>query len=168
MIHKETYKSLNGPELKSRALWATGATMRKAITIVCTVVAGTALLFSAPVAAHHSFAAAYDESKPVNLQGVVTQVELVNPHSWIWMDVTQEDGTVTNWGLEGGPPINLFRNGVTKNTLPVGSEIKVFAYQAKSGESKGVAVFFEYLDGRKVFMGGSAPGADGNPSPRTR
>ena len=142
--------------------------MRNAITIVCTVVAGAALLFSAPVAAHHSFAAAYDESKPVNLQGVVTQVELVNPHSWIWMDVTQEDGTVTNWGLEGGPPINLFRNGVTKNTLPVGSEITVFAYQAKSGESKGVAVFFEYLDGRKVFMGGSAPGADGNPSPRTR
>ena len=105
--------------------------------------------------------AAFDENKPVNLEGVVTNVELVNPHSWIWMDVTNEDGTVTNWGFEGGPPVNLFRNGVTKNTLPMGSEIKIFGYQAKSGENKGVGVFFEYLDGRKVFMGGSAPGADG-------
>ncbi len=145
--------------------------MRKAITIVCTVVAGTSLLISAPVLGHHSFAAAFDETKPLNLEGVVTSVELVNPHSWIWMDVTNEDGTVTRWGLEGGPPVNLFRNGFTRDALPVGSEIKVFGYQAKSGENKGVGVFFEYLDGRKVFMGGSAPGADGNPTPtgaRTR
>ena len=139
--------------------------MPRAITIVCTVFAGAALLVSVPVEGHHSFAAAFDENKPINLEGVVTNVELVNPHSWIWMDVTNEDGTVTNWGLEGGPPLNLFRNGVTKDSLPVGSEIKVFAYQAKSGEDKGVGVFFEYLDGRKVFMGGSAPGADGNPVP---
>ena len=73
--------------------------------------------------------------------------------------------STTNWGLEGGPPVNLFRNGVTKASLPVGSEIKIFGYQAKSGENKAVAVFFEYPDGRKVFMGGSAPGADGKPVP---
>ena len=149
------------PELKKSDFMGKGAAMQRAITIVCAVAVGTSLLFSAPVPAHHSFAAAFDENKPINLEGVVTNVELVNPHSWIWMDVTNEDGTLTNWGFEGGPPVNLFRNGVTKNTLPVGSEIKVFAYQAKSGENKGVGVFFEYLDGRKVFMGGSAPGADG-------
>lgn len=137
--------------------------MPKAITLVCMALAGTALLSSTRALAHHSFAAAFDETKPVNLRGVVTKVELVNPHSWVWMDVTNEDGTVTNWGFEGGPPINLFRNGVTKDTLPVGAEIMVFGYQAKTGENKGVGVFFEYLDGRKVFMGGSAPGADGNP-----
>jgi hypothetical protein len=119
---------------------------------------------SVPVRAHHSFAAAFDETKPINLQGAVTKVELVNPHSWIWIDVKNPDGTVTNWGLEGGPPVNLFRNGVTKNSLQIGTEIKVFAYRAKSGETKGVAVFFEYPDGRKVFMGGSAPGADGRPA----
>jgi len=94
--------------------------MRIAITIVCTVFAGAVLLVSVPVEGHHSFAAAFDEDKPINLEGVVTNVELVNPHSWIWIDVTNEDGTVTNWGLEGGPPLNLFRNGVTKDTLPVG------------------------------------------------
>lgn len=108
---------------------------------------------------------AYDENAPLNMQGVVTKVELTNPHSWLWVDVTNEDGTVTNWGFEGGPPVNLFRNGLTRDTLPVGSEIRVFAYRAKSGENKGVAVFFEYLDGSKVFMGGSAPGADGQPRP---
>ena len=91
----------------------------------------------------------------------VTKVELVNPHSWIWIDVKGKDGTVVNWGIEGGPPSNLFRNGITKTSLPVGTEIKLFGYQAKSGESKGVGVFVEYLDGRKVFMGGSAPGASG-------
>jgi hypothetical protein len=139
--------------------------MSRTSTFICTAVVATIGLFSPVAIAHHSFAAAFDESKPLNLQGVVTKVELVNPHSWIWMDVTNADGTVTTWGLEGGPPVNLFRNGVNKNTLPVGTEIRVFAYQAKSGENKGVGVFFEHLDGRKVFMGGSAPGADGN-SPR--
>jgi len=134
--------------------------MKKTITFVG-MVAVVGLLVALPVKAHHSFSAAFDETKPVNLTGTVTKVELVNPHSWIWMDVKAEDGSVDNWGLEGGPPVNLFRNGVTKATLPVGSEIKIFGYQAKSGENKAVAVFFEYPDGRKIFMGGSAPGADG-------
>lgn len=134
--------------------------MKKTTTFVGMVVA-VGLLVALPVKAHHSFSAAFDETKPINLTGTVTKVELVNPHSWIWMDVKSEDGSVDNWGLEGGPPVNLFRNGVTKATLPVGSEIKIFGYQAKSGENKAVAVFFEYPDGRKIFMGGSAPGADG-------
>ena len=139
--------------------------MRGIIGLTLKSIGGMLLLLSLPVLAHHSFAAAYDENKPMNVHGVVTRVELVNPHSWLWVDVTNDDGTVTHWGFEGGPPVNLFRNGITKDALPVGSEIKVFAYQAKSGENKGVAVFFEFLDGRKVFMGGSAPGADGNPRP---
>ncbi len=139
--------------------------MTKLFGLAVTTAGMTAWLASAPVTAHHSFAAAYDENAPLNIEGVVTKVELTNPHSWLWVDVTDENGTVTNWGFEGGPPVNLFRNGLTRDTLPVGSEIKVFAYQAKSGENKGVAVFFEYLDGRKIFMGGSAPGADGRPRP---
>ena len=139
--------------------------MKTTFGLVLTIFTGISLLAAVPASAHHSFAAAYDESRPLNMEGVVTKVELTNPHSWIWVDVINEDGTVAPWGFEGGPPVNLFRHGITKDSLPVGSEIKVFAYQAKSGENKGVAVFFEYLDGRKVFMGGSAPGADGNPRP---
>ena len=91
--------------------------MRKIIGVVLTVVGLTALLAAFPVSAHHSFAAAYDENKTLNLEGVVTKVELVNPHSWLWVDVTNEDGTVTNWGFEGGPPVNLFRHGFTKDAF---------------------------------------------------
>jgi hypothetical protein len=69
------------------------------------------------------------------------------------MDVTGKDGKVVNWGIEGGTPSNLFRNGITKGSLPVGTEIKLFGYQAKSGEPRGVGVFVEYLDGRKGFHG---------------
>src|SRR5262245_5382438 len=139
--------------------------MRTTVTLVAAVALGL-LVRAVPVGAHHAFSAAFDENKPINLRGVVTKVELVNPHSWIWLDVKGNDGKVVNWGIEGGPPSNLFRNGITKTSLAVGTEIKVFAYQAKSGESKCVGVFVEYLDGRKVFMGGSAPGANGQaPAP---
>ena len=139
--------------------------MRITMRLVAAIIAGVLLLVPLTVRAHHAFAAAFDENRPLNLQGTVTKVELVNPHSWIWMDVKGSDGKVVNWGIEGGPPTNLFRNGITKSTLPIGTEIKVFAYQGKSGESKCVGVFVEYLDGRKVFMGGSAPGANGQTPP---
>src|SRR5262245_33076743 len=138
--------------------------MRTAMTIAIVVVGVGLLIGAMPVTAHHAFSAAFDETKPINLVGVVTKVELVNPHAWIWIDVTANDGKMVTWGIEGGPPTNLFRNGITKTSLPVGTQIKVFAYQAKSGESKCVGVYVEYLDGRKVFMGGSAPGADGRGS----
>ena len=139
--------------------------MRKIPSLVGVVVSVGLLVVAVPLRAHHAFSAAFDDAKPINLQGTVTRVELVNPHSWIWIDVKGKDGTVVNWGIEGGPPSNLFRNGITKASLPVGTAIKLFGYQAKSGESRGVGVFVEYLDGRKVFMGGSAPGANGGGAP---
>jgi hypothetical protein len=135
--------------------------MRTTLTVVGALIVVGSVLVTPPLRAHHAFAAAFDENRPINLQGTVTKVELVNPHSWIWIDVKGKDGKVVNWGIEGGPPSNLFRNGITKASLPIGTEIKLFGYGAKSGESKGVGVFVEYLDGRKVFMGGSAPGANG-------
>ena len=140
--------------------------MRITVGLIVTVVAAGLLLVPMALTAHHSFAAAFDEKKPINLQGTITKVELINPHSWLWLDVKGKDGQVVNWGIEGGPPTNLFRNGITKGSLPVGTEIKVFGYQAKSGETKGVGVFVEYPDGRKVFMGGSAPGANGREVPK--
>ena len=125
--------------------------MRRPMTFVGAAVIGIGVILAAvPAAAHHAFAAAFDDTKPINLQGKVTKVELVNPHSWIWIDVTGKDGKVTTWGIEGGPPSNLFRNGITKTSLPIGTEIKLFGYQAKSGEPRGVGVFVEYLDGRKI------------------
>jgi Family of unknown function (DUF6152) len=112
--------------------------------------------------AHHAFAAAYDESSPIDFQGTITKLELINPHSWIWVDVKGEDGTVVNWGIEGGPPNNLFRNGITKTSLPVGTVIRIVGYRSRSGENKGVGVFLSNAaDGKKLFLGGAAPGASG-------
>ena len=119
------------------------------------------LLAGAPVRAHHAFAATYDDAKPLVLKGTVTKVELINPHSWFWLDVKMPDGTVVNWGFEGGSPNSLIKNGVTRSTLPVGSEIVVNGYQAKNGDNKAVGVNMTFPDGRKLFFGGSAPGAQG-------
>ncbi len=129
-------------------------------TLAVLVVGVGLLLAAAPVRAHHAFAATFDNTKPIVLQGVVTKVQLINPHSWFWLDVKQADGTVINWGFEGGSPNSLIRHGVTKETLPIGTEIIVNGYQAKSGENKGVGVNMTFPDGRKLFFGGSAPGAE--------
>jgi hypothetical protein len=120
------------------------------------------LLFVAvPVSAHHAFAASYDSDKPIEIEGTVTKVMLINPHSFIFLDVKGPDGTVAHWEIEGGAPNALFRNGLKRDTLPVGTAIKVSGYQAKTGDTKGVGAFLTRADGSKIFMGGSAPGANG-------
>jgi hypothetical protein len=127
------------------------------------IIAGISLLFAAmPLSAHHAFAAEYDASKPLKLKGKVTKWELVNPHSWIHLDVTGPDGKVTDWMVEGGSPNSLLRNGFNKNSLPAGTEIVVEGYQAKDGANRAVGANLTYAaDGKRLFLGGSAPGANG-------
>jgi len=117
---------------------------------------------AAPAFAHHAFAAEYDAAKRLTLKGKVTKWELVNPHSWIHLDVTGPDGKVTEWMVEGGSPNSLLRNGFTKNSLPAGTEIVVEGYQAKDGANRAVGANLTYAaDGKRLFLGGSAPGANG-------
>ena len=127
------------------------------------VVAAGACLFLAvaPVWAHHAFAQEFDEKKPLTLRGTVTKWELINPHSWIHMDVKGPDGKVVNWMVEGGSPNNLFRLGFTKDSLPPGTEIVVEGYQAKDGANRAVGKDLTFPDGKRLFMGGSAPGSHG-------
>jgi hypothetical protein len=128
--------------------------------ILCTLLLAAAAA-AVPVWAHHSFAAEFDVNKPLKLRGKVTKVEFINPHSWIHMDVTAADGAVVNWAIEGGSPNALLRLGMTKNALPVGTEIVVDGYQAKDSSNRGVGKDLTFTDGRRLFLGGSAPGAEG-------
>jgi hypothetical protein len=107
---------------------------------------------AAPMWAHHAFASEFDEKKPIKLHGVVTQWELVNPHSWIHLDVKNPDGTVTSWMIEGGSPNALFRLGFTKNSLPAGTELTIEGYQAKDGANRGVGAKLTYADGKSLFL----------------
>ena len=116
---------------------------------------------AAPALAHHAFASEFDEKRPLKLEGKVTKWELINPHSWIHIDVTGPDGKVTEWMIEGGSPNSLFRNGFTKNSLPAGTEIVVEGYQAKDGANRAVGKDLTFKDGKRLFLGGSAPGANG-------
>lgn len=120
------------------------------------------LMCAAPTWAHHAFAAEFDDKKPIKLHGVVTEWELVNPHSWIHMDVKNPDGTTTKWTIEGGSPNALFRLGFTKNSLPAGTEIIVEGYAAKDGANRGVGAKLTYMDGKQLFLkpaGEDGPGA---------
>ena len=105
-----------------------------------------------PVAAHHSWNTVFTEDKPLVLRGTLSKVELVNPHGWIWIDVKASDGTVTKWGIEGGPPNGLIRNGVTKETLKVGEELVVRGYGARDGSNLLAGVKYERADGTEFFL----------------
>lgn len=132
-------------------------------------VAGLGLGASAvPVAAHHAFAGEFDVNSPITLEGTVAELELINPHSWIHLDVTRPDGTVERWMIEGGPPNALFRRGFTRAALPVGSEIIVEGFRAKDGSLRANGRDIVFADGRKPFVGsfGVGPGDGSHPAGR--
>jgi hypothetical protein len=123
------------------------------------VIAVGVLSLASGVAAHHAFSAEFDANKPIKLQGVVTKMEWINPHSWIHLDVKKPDGTVESWMIEGGAPNALLRRGFSRESLPIGTEIIVDGYQAKDGALRANGRDLTFIDGKKLFMGSSGTGA---------
>lgn len=123
--------------------------------------AGMLMAMVLPVMAHHSFSAEFDRNKRVTLEGKVVEMDWVNPHSWLVIDVPNADGKTDRWRIEGGSPSVLLRLGWNRNSLPTGTKIKVVAYQAKDGSFRASSQSIEFPDGRKIGMGGSGETEDG-------
>ena len=116
------------------------------------------------VSAHHAFAAEFDADQPIDLKGTVTKVKWVNPHCWLYFDVTDASGKVTNWGVEFGAPNQLAKIGLTKADVTPGTAVRIRGYLAKNGGPYGYSVIVTLPDGRNFQTGGAqdAPAARGN------
>ena len=112
--------------------------------------------------AHHAFAAEFDSKKPIKLQGTVTKMEWINPHSWLTIDVKRPDGTMETWEIEAGAPNAMFRRGFNRNSLPIGTEVVVNGFQAKDGRKRANGRDISFPDGKKLFMGSSGTGTPGD------
>ena len=119
------------------------------------------LAAAVPVAAHHAFAAEFDVNSPVKVKGTVTKIDWVNPHAWLYVDVKDESGKVTNWHFELGPPNALFRLGWKKDSIAAGTEVTITGFRAKAQEAVANGRSIILADGREMFSGGSGPGSEG-------
>lgn len=123
-----------------------------------------ALVAAPPAPAHHSFAAVFDADQPVTLHGTITEMEWINPHSWLEVEVENEDGTTTTWMIEGATPNTLLRRGFTRDAVKPGTEITIVGYRARNGSNMANGHDLILPDGSRLFMGSrgtGAPGEDG-------
>lgn len=136
--------------------------MARTFNRLTTGLAASALLVAAgvlnsatPALAHHAFAAEFDADKPVEVKGVITKAKFVNPHSWVYLDVKDANGTVTNWGFEFGAVNALETRGLKKSDIRPGDEVQVKGFRSKNGGPFGYSVLVKLADGRAIQTGGA-------------
>ena len=131
--------------------------MRSKFWMIC---AAVALIGALPLAAHHAFGSEFDANMPVLLKGKIVKIEWINPHTWIHVEITKDDGTKEVWMVEGGSPNTLLRRGANKNTFPEGTAVVIDGYQARDhSEKRANARNVTFPDGRKLFLGSTGTGA---------
>ena len=111
------------------------------------------LLSANSTLAHHSFSAEFDIDKPVSLSGKVTKMQWSNPHGWIYIDVENADGSMTNWALETSAANNLIRRGWKRDHLVAGTVIQVQGFQARNGSATANIRGIMLEDGTRLFSG---------------
>jgi len=121
----------------------------------CFLVLGLSLFVREEALAHHSFRAVFDESQPIELTGTITRVEWMNPHIWFYLNVTEDDGSVTEWGFSSAPPGVLMRRGITKEVLSPGTTVNVEGFRARDGSNNASGGRVTLPDGRNVFTASS-------------
>jgi hypothetical protein len=127
------------------------------------VLAGFSLAVAGAAAAHHAFSTEFDAKQPVTLRGTITSVEWINPHAFIHLDVKGEDGKVENWAIEAGSPNTLVRRGMTRDSIPSGTEVVVFGYRHRNGSNTANGRDVTLPDGRRLFITSPGTGAPAAP-----
>lgn len=118
-------------------------------------VAVVVLTMTAPLVAHHSFTAEFDDKKTITLKGTITKVQLTNPHGWVFLNVKDKDGKVENWAIETGAPLQLVRRGGDKKSLAIGTELIVDGWLARDGSKTVNGRTIKFGDGREILAGSS-------------